>query len=164
MVGYQAVRLTQQAGVSSSGSSAATTATDSCELHPISGFVLCFCKEVVAFESVYQDLLEIAVSLLHVICFCRSSLCVCVCVCVIRDVLGMDRMRSVVPRATCPPPRWPWSPLCWSVLTTVTGYISQLFVKPCFNFVLCFSDVPQDGLIMRLQVWALLIRRHLFVD
>lgn len=55
------MRLTQQPGVSSAGGTTANAAIESCELHPISGYVLCFCKEVVAFETVYQDLLEIAV-------------------------------------------------------------------------------------------------------
>jgi hypothetical protein len=117
MVGYQAVRLTQQAGVSSSGSSAATTATDSCELHPISGFVLCFCKEVVAFESVYQDLLEIAVSLLHVICFCRSSLCVCDTGC---DCYGQDEI-------SCPTSHLPPSTVAMESIVLVSVYCGYIF-------------------------------------
>lgn len=32
----------------------------STDLHPISGYVLCFCKEVVEFETVYQAMLRIA--------------------------------------------------------------------------------------------------------
>eukprot|EP00602_Paraphysomonas_sp_CaronLab_P002363 CAMPEP_0185033494 /NCGR_PEP_ID=MMETSP1103-20130426/22481_1 /TAXON_ID=36769 /ORGANISM="Paraphysomonas bandaiensis, Strain Caron Lab Isolate" /LENGTH=656 /DNA_ID=CAMNT_0027569775 /DNA_START=21 /DNA_END=1988 /DNA_ORIENTATION=- len=55
----KAIRLTQ-ATAQSSGSSASPPMHESCDLHPISGYVLCFCKEVVAFENVYQDLLEIA--------------------------------------------------------------------------------------------------------
>jgi hypothetical protein len=32
------------------------------ELHPITGYVLCFCKEIIEFESIYQEMLEISVS------------------------------------------------------------------------------------------------------
>lgn len=37
-------------------------AAEGCELHPIVGHVLCACKEIILFEGVYKDVLEIAVS------------------------------------------------------------------------------------------------------
>lgn len=52
----KAVRLTQTGSTSQSGS------LDSSELHPITGYILCFCKEIIEFESIYQEMLEIAVS------------------------------------------------------------------------------------------------------
>jgi hypothetical protein len=46
------IRLTQ--------SFSAQIASEMTELHPITGYVLCFCKEIISFETIYQELLEIA--------------------------------------------------------------------------------------------------------
>jgi hypothetical protein len=50
----KAVRLTQTGTLQSSGSK-------NTELHPITGYVLCFCKEIIEFEMIYQEMLEISV-------------------------------------------------------------------------------------------------------
>lgn len=60
----QAIRLTTSTSAISSTSQASSAPNSkvpiSTELHPISGYVLCFCKEVVEFETVYQAMLRIA--------------------------------------------------------------------------------------------------------
>lgn len=59
----QAIRMTNSTSSISSNhqSSGGSTKTPiSTDLHPISGYVLCFCKEVVEFETVYQAMLRIA--------------------------------------------------------------------------------------------------------
>lgn len=53
----KAIRLTQ----TQIGSQSYAVETNT-ELHPITGYVLCFCKEIVGFESIYQEMLEISVS------------------------------------------------------------------------------------------------------
>jgi len=60
----QAIRMTTStsaiSSATNSSNSTSTRAPINTDLHPISGYVLCFCKEVVEFETVYQALLRIA--------------------------------------------------------------------------------------------------------
>lgn len=59
----QAIRLTNSTSAISSTSQNSRPVGKSpvsTDLHPISGYVLCFCKEVVEFETVYQAMLRIA--------------------------------------------------------------------------------------------------------
>lgn len=62
----QAIRITNTTSAISSSNqqanqgSGATKAPVNTDLHPISGYVLCFCKEVVEFEAVYQAMLRVA--------------------------------------------------------------------------------------------------------
>lgn len=55
----KAIRLTQTQTGSQSTVSSLT------ELHPITGYVLCFCKEIIEFESIYQEMLDISVKFNH---------------------------------------------------------------------------------------------------
>lgn len=58
----QAIRMSTSTSAISSSTNGGTSSKGpiSTDLHPISGYVLCFCKEVVEFETVYQAMLRIA--------------------------------------------------------------------------------------------------------